>query len=207
MTDNVRPRIDRYLSETGLAARGREGRPADRGRLRPAIPSHPSPRRAVTGPGGVSTGVRRRATPLCQRRAPDGGDAGARAGDPGTFERAGHPGAAGSGRRHAAGASRRCHARRACRVVPPGGHAHRQDATARARPGIRPVPAVRHRVRRREALVGAPVLRQAFPRSVPRRGAHSRRTSGARHAYFCVSPKNWPPSRGCSVIATITAAT
>ena len=40
--------------------------------------------------------------------------------------------------------------------------------SSEARPDVGPLPAVRHRVRRREALVGAAVLRQAFPGGVSR---------------------------------------
>ena len=65
----------------------------------------------------------------------------------------------------------------------------------------------RHRVRRREADVGARFLRAPFRRGISRRravgGRNGRRwpRSGRR------SPASWPPSRACSAIATTTAAT
>ena len=62
-------------------------------------------------------------------------------------------------------------------------------------------------LRRREADVGARLLHEALPRGVPRRDA-GRRSARARCARSSPSSSaSSPPSRRCSAIATITAAT
>ena len=124
-------------------------------------------------------------------------------------------GAAGPRRRHAASASGRGDAIRACRALSPGRRVHRAAATAgRGDPlqcGCRggatsQLPAVRHRVRRREAHVGAGLFRPPFCRGVSR----NQRAGVAEEA----SPKSGrqsrpssPPSRACCATATITVET
>ena len=120
----------------------------------------------------------------------------------------GRPGRAGGPRRrHAAGAPRRRVDDRARGAVPRGRRAHRAAAAARGRARLRALSALPDRVRRREADVGARLLRAALHRGIPGRravggGARRRcRASGRR------SPASWRRNPACCAIATITAAT
>ena len=143
------------------------------------------------------------------RRAAAGADPGAGAGDPAPLRRARHPRAA------------RIWATSRCRPIwaPPRPPSTRRS-TARPCTFIARMqqrgeelrspayPPVRHRVRRREADVGAGVLRQALPGGLPRRGA--RRTPSAtalRERVVGHRRASWPPSRACCATATTTAAT
>ena len=118
-------------------------------------------------------------------------------------------------RRHGADRSRRCDAagapgrglsRRARGALPRGRRAHRNAATARRRARVGPLPPVPHGLRRRKADLGARTSSCAiFSRRI---AARAFRTTTARS-----SPKSGRrssmssrPSRGCCVIATITAA-
>ena len=128
------------------------------------------------------------------------------AANPRTLGSARHHGAAGSRRRDAAGAPRRGVRRRAQGALSRGGDAHRDAAAARRRAGVTGLRALRDRVRRREADVGAAVLHQALPRGLSRRGA----AAAAREALadeLAAIVEELAPSRACSAIATITAAT
>ena len=87
-----------------------------------------------------------------------------------TRRRSGCPRARRSWRRHAAGAPGRRERRRTCGALPSGGRAHCDAAAARRGALVAAVPALRHRLRRREAHVGARLLHQAFHRGVSRRG-------------------------------------
>ena len=134
--------------------------------------------------------------------------AAAGAGDPRPRGRSRPARAPGSRRRHAAGASRRGAGRPS---TPP---LYRQAVgfiellQRRGRELASPtLPPLRDRLRRREAHVGARVLRQALLRGVPR-APTSRRPRARRSARSGRrSSRSWPPSRACSAIATTTAAT
>ncbi len=114
---------------------------------------------------------------------------------------------AGSRRRHAAGAPRRGIAIGARGAVPAGGGADRAAAAARRRAPVRRVPAVRHRVRRRQADLGAGFLREAFRRRLSRLRLHAAGADGARRRVGVDRRPSWRASRGCCAIATTTAAT
>ena len=129
-------------------------------------------------------------------------------GDPRPLGCARHPRAGGSRRRHAAGAPRRGDRRPSTprsTARPSRSSSCCSGAARAARPNR--LRAVSHRVRRREADVGARLLREAFRRGLPRRdavaGASARRSRGVGGDRRASSP----PSRACSAIATITAAT
>ena len=70
--------------------------------------------------------------------------------------------------------------RRARRALSRGRRAHRHAAAPRGGAGQRRLRAVRHRVRRGQADLGAELLREALPRGVSRRDVHRRRPRGAR---------------------------
>ena len=74
-------------------------------------------------------------------------------------------------RRDAAGPPRHAAVPGPRRALPPGGRAHRDDADARRRADVAGLPALRHRLRRREADLGAGLLPPALPGGVPQRGA------------------------------------
>ena len=73
---------------------------------------------------------------------------------------------------------------RARRALPAGGRFIETTAAARRRAGVDRLPAVRHRLRRREADVGTAVLHEAFPRSVSRRATQRRPQREALRAEF-----------------------
>ena len=84
---------------------------------------------------------------------------------------------------------------------------HRANAAARRGAALRRLPAVSHRLRRREADVGARVLRQALPAGLQGRGAVGIRTRRRCARNGRRSSTSWRRSGGCSAIATTTAAT
>ncbi len=129
---DVRTRIDQFLGETGLSARGAKvvpltGDASDRRYFRVLLRNEPSQVLAVH-PGAIefdTLPVRQRvaaAQPRCRCRC----RASSR-----TRDELGIIVAAGSRRRHAAGAPRRGVAGRACRALPPGRLVHRDAAAAR----------------------------------------------------------------------------
>ena len=105
-------------------------------------------------------------------------NAGASAADSGSRRRSRRAGARGSRRRHAAGARRRGARSKTRGAVPPGRGVHRHVSAPRARAGRREVHPVRHRVRSREAHVGARLLHQALPRRLSR--ARARQPASGR---------------------------
>ena len=204
----TRERIDGYLQRSGLAARSPRvvpltGDASDRRYFRVLLPDAPSIVLALySAPFDV------RIAAVRERRDAARADAGADPDRARPRRRSRRARAAGSRRRHAAGAPRRRDAGRARRALPPGGRADRDAAAPRRRAGVARVPAVRHRVRRREADVGAGLLHQALPRGVSRR-RRSRRPSATalRGGVRGASSASWRRSRACCATATITAAT
>ena len=163
-----RERIDRYLQRSGLANKSPRvvpltGDASDRRYFR-----DPAARRAVDRAVAVFGAVRVRQAVVRERRAAAREDAGADPDGARPRRRPRRAGARGSRRRHAAGAPRRRDAGRARGALPPGGRADRHAAAARRGARVARLPALRHRVRRREADVGDGLLHQALPRGVPR---------------------------------------
>ncbi len=185
----------------------REGRAPHRRRVRsPLLPraaARRAPHRARPAPG--SHRVRHDA--LRRRRAPHvaGAAAGARAAPPFRFAR--HPRAGGPRRRHAAGAPRRGHAGRARGAVPAGGDVHRAPAAAgRGRCARTPTrrtasPSTSRSSRGSSSSSSSTTSSPIAARSRRTRSARRSARSGPR------SSRSWRRSRGCSAIATITAAT
>ena len=205
----ARGRLDKYLIASGLdRLRTRvvplTGDASDRSYFRVIPERGPSLVLALhAGPIEFDDAAVRRTSRRCSREMPLPVPAVAR-----PLRRARHARAAGSRRRDAAGAPRRGDAGASTRRCTgrPWRSSTRCSAAAREL-AIDRLPALQHRVRRREADVGARLLRQAFPRGVPRRGAAR---AGARRARGGVAPRSsrsWRPSRACSVTATTTAAT
>ena len=172
----TRERIDGYLTRSGLASPIAARRAADRRRLGSAVlPRARSPtavdravaqRRAVRRSTRCRSSTSRGCSRRCRCRFPQ---------LLGHADDLGVLALAGSRRRHAAGAPRRRDARRARGALPPGGGADRDAAAARRGARVAGVPAVRRRVRRREADLGARLLHQALHRGVPRRRDRRRR--------------------------------
>ena len=203
----ARERIDRYLDASGLAAARAEGRAAHRRRLRPPLfpgsaaatatqsCSRCTPGRSISPRCRSPTS--RTCCSKCRCRCRAFSATRTRTGivaleDLGDVTLQAHLGAA-SPAEHAA------LYREAVALIE---HA----AAARRRARLGRLPSLRDRLRRREADVGARLLREALPRgyrgaalSAADRAALAR--SGRR------SPASWRRNRACSAIATITAAT
>ena len=184
------------------------GRAADRRRVGSALLPRAQARRAVVRARALRGAVRRPNAAVRQRRHADGEDAGA--GSRGARPRR-------RSRRRwrskisATSRCRRISARRRRRntrhcIARRWRSSTRCSAAAPTSP--RRLPALRHRVRRREADLGAGVLHQALPRGVSRRRSLAGgERDGAQRGVARDRRRARRANRACCAIATITAAT
>ena len=170
----VDPRLEQYLALHGLTARRDDRRAADRRRLRSPLLPRPDEGRQADRPGPApgadrvrDDAVRRGGRACCSRsrcrcrrilhHSDELGVLGLE--DLGDVTLQAHLGAATAGR--------------ACRALSPGGLVHRPHAAARRGAAVAGLSAVSDCVRRREADLGARVLRQALPARLQGRGARA----------------------------------
>ncbi len=174
-------RVTAYLERSGLGAEATTvlpltGDASDRRYFRVLRRNGP-----VARAGAARRPFDPEALPFCPRRATAGGHAPADSGDSRSRGRPRHPAARGSGRHHAAGAPGRGAGGRTQPPLSLRGEPDRGAAAPRRRAGLAGLPAVRRRLRRGQAAVGARVLHEALRRGLPRGvhlGARSRRAQG-----------------------------